>query len=196
LAEYGIVVAQGVARLRRALPTILEDATNGVPTLARRVFAERASRLMELDASIATYDQHLATLAHASPAAQRLCQLGGVGPITATAVVATIGDGKTFRNGRQFAAWLGLTPRQHSSGGKTRLGRISKRGDVYLRTLLIHGTRAVLRVSAKSPDAKSQWAERLKARRGANVAAVALAAKHARIMWALLARDQDYRVAA
>lgn len=196
LAEYGIVVAQGVARLRRALPTILEDAANGLPTLARQVFAERAGRLTELEASIATYDQHLATLVHASPAAQRLCQLGGVGPITATAVVATIGDGKTFRNGRQFAAWLGLTPRQHSSGGKARLGRISKRGDVYLRTLLIHGTRAVLRVSARQSDAKSQWAERLKARRGTNVAAVALAAKHARILWALLARGQDYRMAA
>jgi transposase len=120
-------------------------------------------------------------------------QLEGVGAVTATAIVATIGNGKAFKNGRQFAAWLGLVPRQYSSGGIQRLGHISKRGDVYLRTLLIHGARSVLRLTGQRTDAKSRWAERLKQRRGNNIAAVALAAKHARMMWAMLARDQEYR---
>ena len=115
--------------------------------------------------------------------------------MTASAIVASVGSATTFASARQFAAWLGLTPRQHSSGGKTVLGRISKRGDVVLRTLLIHGARSVLRLSAARHDRKSLWVERLKARSCNNVAAVALAAKNARIIWAMLARGTDYRVA-
>ena len=115
--------------------------------------------------------------------------------MTATAIVASVGNAQVFKNGRQFAAWLGLTPRQHSTGGKQRLGAMTKHGDVYLRTLLIHGTRSVLRVTATRSDAKSRWVESLRRRRPDNVAAVALAAKHARIIWALLARGQDYRPA-
>jgi transposase len=110
--------------------------------------------------------------------------------------MATIGDGKAFKNGRQFAAWLGLVPQQYSSGGKTRLGHISKRGNVSLRTLLIHGARSVLQLAGQRTDAKSRWAEQPKQRRGNNIAAVALAAKHARIIWAILARGQEYRQAA
>ena len=120
-------------------------------------------------------------------------QLEGVGAVTATAIVATMGNGKAVKNGRQCAAWLGLVPRQYSTGGTQRLGHISKRGDGYLRTLLIHGARSVLRLTGQRTDAKSCWAERLKQRRGNNIAAVALAAKHARIAWAMLARDQEYR---
>src|SRR5213592_2999405 len=123
----------------------------------------------------------------------------GVGPLTASALTASIASGHEFLNGRQFAAWLGLVPRQYSTGGKTRLGRISKRGDVYLRTLLIHGTRAVL-CAARSPSAGtsqptalSVWAQQLRARRGLKKTAVALAAKNARIAWALLARGEHYR---
>ena len=123
-------------------------------------------------------------------------KIEGVGPVTATALVASVGDARVFNNGRQFAAWLGLTPRPHSPGGKQRLGAMTKHGDVYLRTLLIHGARAVLRVTAHRSDAKSRWVESLRRRRPDNVAAVALAAKHARIMWALLARAQDYQPAA
>lgn len=196
LAEYGIVMAQGIARLRRELPGILEDAENNLPDLARAAFAELRERLTELDRQIADYDRHIDQLAAHSEPAQRLMKLDGVGPLTATAIVASIQDGKCFRNGRQFAAWLGLTPRQHSTGGKARLGSISKRGDVYLRTLLIHGSRSALLRAAHRADAKSQWAEALKARSGHNVAAVALAAKHARIIWAMLARNQAYRLAA
>lgn len=196
LAEYGIVAARGIARIRRELPAILEDAENGLPELARELFAELARRLADLDRQIEEHDRHIDRLAEQSEAAQRLMRLDGIGAVTATAIVASVGNGQCFKNGRQFAAWLGLTPRQHSSGGKARLGGISKRGDVYLRTLLIHGSRSTLLHTARRTDAKSRWVESLKARRHGNVAAVALAAKHARIIWALLARNQEYRRAA
>lgn len=193
LAEYGIVVAQGIARIRRELPGILEDAENGLPDLARELFAELQTKLSDLDQQVSEHDRRIDRLASQSEAAQRLMQLDGIGAMTATAIVASVGNGHCFKNGRQFAAWLGLTPRQHSSGGKTRLGGISKRGDVYLRTLLIHGSRSSLLRTANRHDAKSRWVETIKARRHHNVAACALAAKHARIIWAMLARDQEYR---
>jgi len=196
LTEYGVVVGMGLDRLRHALPEILEDGDNGIPGIAREVFADAGQQLRELDARIAAYDRRIAALARASAPAQRLMKIEGVGPVTATALVASVGDAKVFHNGRQFAAWLGLTPRQHSTGGKQRLGAITKHGDVYLRTLLIHGARAVLQVTAKRSDAKSRWVESLRQRRPDNVAAVALAAKNARIIWALLARAHDYQPAA
>jgi transposase len=196
LTEYGVVVGVGLDRLRRALPEIVEDGANGIPGTARDVFADAGQQLHELDARIATYDRRIAALARASEPVQRLMKIEGVGPVTATALVASVGNASVFNNGRQFAAWLGLTPRQHSTGGKQRLGAMTKHGDVYLRTLLIHGARAVLSVTPKRSDAKSRWAESLRRRRPDNVAAVALAAKHARIIWALLAREQDYRPAA
>jgi transposase len=196
LTEYGVVIGVGIDRLRRALPEILEDGANGIPGIAREVFADAGHQLRELDARIAAYDRRIAALARASAPAQRLMRIEGVGAVTATAIVASVGDAKVFHNGRQFAAWLGLTPRQHSTGGKQRLGAMTKHGDVYLRTLLIHGARAVLRVTSNRSDAKSRWVESLRRRRPDNVAAVALAAKHARIIWALLARAQDYHPAA
>ena len=149
-----------------------------------------------LDERILAYDKKITALAKQSEPAQRLMAIEGIGPITATALVASVGNAQAFKSGRQFAAWLGLTPRQHSSGGKSRLGAISKRGDVVLRTLLIHGTRSTLRLTANKDDSKSRWAEALKARSCNNVAAVALAAKNARIIWAMLARGTEYRVAA
>lgn len=150
-------------------------------------------QLVDLDRQIADYDRRIDRLAASSEPAQRLMKLEGVGPITATAIVASIDDGKCFRNGRQFAAWLGLTPRQYSTGGKTRLGHMSQRGDVYLRTLLIHGRRSTLLRMAHRTDVKSRWAQALKARSGYNVASVALAAKQARIIWAMLAPHPEYR---
>jgi transposase len=171
----------------------LEDADNGLPLLAREIIAELQARLQDVDQRILAYDRRITQLAQQSDAAQRLMQVEGVGAVTATAIVATVGNGTVFKNGRQFAAWLGLVPRQHSTGGKQRLGHISKRGDVYLRTLLIHGARSVLQGTGKRLDARSRWAERLKPRRGNNITAGVLAAKHARILWALLARDQEYR---
>jgi len=195
LSEYGVVLAQGVATVRKGLPEILEEGENGLPALAREVFAELYARLRGFDERIAEYDGRIGELARASEAARRLMQVEGVGPLTATAIVATAGDGRQFRNGRQFAAWLGLVARQRSSGGKPRHGRITKRGDVYLRTLLVHGARALMRHLAGREDRKSRWVQALKERRGFNKAAVALAAKHARILWALLAHGCDYQVA-
>ena len=125
---------------------------------------------------------------------RRLAQIPGIGPITASALVASIGDATNFDSGRQLAAWLGLVPKQHSSGGKPLLLRISKRGDSYLRTLLIHGARAVIRVAKHKPGHTDSWLARLMARRHKNVAAVALANKNARIVWALLANDRSYQL--
>lgn len=194
LMEYGMVIAQGIQRLRRELPDVLTSET--LPTLVRDVVSELRERLGELDRRVSDYDHRLAQLAKQNAAAQRLMQVEGVGPMTATAIVATVGEGHAFQHGRQFAAWLGLVPKQHSTGGKTVLGRITTHGNVYLRTLLIHGTRAVLQSSAKHSDRKSRWVEAVRQRRGDNIAAVALAAKHARILWALLAGGQEYRLAA
>lgn len=182
LGEFGIVVAQGRERLQQILPLILEDAENGLPPLARETFAELAERLRDLNTRITAYDQRLQQQARESEPARRVMVMAGVGPITTTAVVAALGKGHEFKTGRQFAAWLGLTPRQYSSGGKTKLGGISKHGDQYLRTLLIQGARTVLRLTARRQDRISRWAEAVKGRRGPNIAAIALAAKHACIL--------------
>lgn len=192
--EYGIVIAQGIQRLRRELPDVLTSET--LPALVREVVGELRERLVELDRRMTDYDHRIEQLAKQNDAAKRLMQVEGVGPMTATAIVATVGEGHAFQHGRQFAAWLGLVPRQPSSGGKTVLGRITKQGNVYLRTLLIHGARAVLQSSARRTDRKSRWVEAVRRRRGNNIAAVALAAKHARILWALLAHGQEYQLAA
>jgi transposase len=195
LGEFGLVVPQGVGRLRRELPGILEDAENGLPALAREVLSGLLEQLREADMRISSYDRQIRTLAEASEPARRLMRVESIGPQTATALVATVGDPHVFRNGRGFAAWLGITPRQHSSGGKKQLGPITRQGDSYLRALLVHGARSYLRVVDKKTDAKSDWARRLKQRRHVNVAAVALAAKHARIAWAILAHGTEYRPA-
>jgi transposase len=193
LAEFGVVLPKGRYQLRAHIEAVLEDAESGIPGLARRAFAELNDHIGELDQKILAYDRELVALARASDPAQRLQQIPGIGPITATALVASVADAKSFRNGRQFAAWLGLVPRQYTTGAHVRLGRITKRGDVYLRTLLIHGTRAVLSSTKDKPDWLSRWAQAVRSRRGTRKAAVALAAKNARIAWALLARGGDYQ---
>ena len=162
---------------------------------SRELLNELLGQLRQGDEQISRYDRQIAHLASLSGAAGRLMAIDGVGPVTATAIIASVGDAKVFANGRQFAAWIGLTPRQHSSGGRSRLGQISKRGDRYLRTLLVHGSRALLRYVARKQDPKSAWAARLMQRRHVNVAAVALAAKQARIIWAMLAKGTEYRAA-
>lgn len=195
LGEFGIVVPVGIARLRRDLPRILEDAENGLPALAREVLDNLRGQLHELDRQVAAYDVQLRILARASEPARRLMQIESIGAMTATAIVASMGDPKVFRSGRNYAASLGLTPRQYSSGGTIRLGQITKQGDPYVRTLLVHGARSYLRSVDRKADTKSAWARRLKERRHVNVAAVAVAAKHARIAWAILAHDSKYRPA-
>ena len=195
LGEFGLVVPKGVARLRRELPGILEDAENGLPALAREVLAGLLDQFQEFDARVSAYDRQIRALAAASEPARRLMQVEAIGPQTATALVASMGDPHVYKNGRSYAASLGITPQQRSSGGKERLGRITRQGDGYLRTLLVHGARAALRVIDTKTDAKSAWARRLRDRRHVNVAAVALAAKHARIAWAILTHGTHYRPA-
>lgn len=193
LGEYGIVIGQGLSQVRKRLPEILEDAENGLSTSARAVFADGYDRLVALDRQIKGYEGKINAVYRSSAMCQKLGTIPGVGPITATAMVAALGDGKSFENGRQVSAWLGIVPKQESSGGKAKLLGISKRGDTYLRTLLIHGSRSVVKAAARKDDAQSHWINDLVKRRNANIAAVAVANKNARIIWALLTRDEVYR---
>ncbi len=161
--------------------------------------ARRETRLYEqlqgLNESVKKYDVQIERLFKSNPICQRLAEVEGVGPVTATALMAA-GDANAFKNGRQMSAWIGLVPRQHSSGGKQTLLGISKRGDTYLRTLLIHGARAAVAAAKRKQDARSRWITALAERRGANIAAVALANKNMRILWALIVHEDEYRKAA
>lgn len=195
LAEFGIVMRQGAGAVRRQLPGILEDGENNLPHLARDMFANLYQQLCHIDEQLKGYDEQIENWSRNDPVCQRLLALEGIGPLTATAMVATVGDASVFKNGRQFAAWLGLTPREHSSGGKYKRFGISKRGDSYLRKLLIHGARSMMRITPKRTDKKSRWVEQLRLRGHDNVAAAALAAKHARIIWALMAKGEAYQLA-
>jgi len=192
LGEYGLVVGRRVDVLRNALPLLLEDAENGLTIDFRELLQGLQQDLIKLDERVDEMDKKIKLLASSNVDAKRLQQIPGIGPITATALICAIGDGKQFKRGRDMAAWLGLTPRQHSSGGKDRLLGISKRGDAYLRTLLIHGARAVLRVAGDKDDPRSRWLQNLCDRRNKNIAAVALANKNARIVWALLTKKTDF----
>ena len=193
LAEYGIVIPQGVAKVRHILPTMLEDAENGLTWDARAWLQALATELRALEQWIEETEHKIQQAFEHSEACQRLAQMEGIGPLTATALVAAVGDATTFKNGRQLAAWLGLVPRQHSSGGKPTLLGISKGGQTYLRTLLIHGARAVIQRMKGKTDARSRWLQGIQARRGTNRACVAHANKTARIAWVLLARGERYR---
>ena len=192
LAEYGEIVPARIESIRRAIPALQEDTTNGLTPLFRRLLEGLRLDLVELDRRVGELDQEIAVAAQEDPVARRLQTVPGIGPITATALVAAVGDGRQFKRGLDLAAWLGLTPGQHSSGGKDHLLGISKRGDSYLRTLLIHGSRAVLRAVGNKSDPRSRWLAGVAARRHKNVAAVALANKNARIVWALLTRGGNY----
>ena len=193
LGEHGVVVARDITRIRRALGEIADSHGNAFGDIFIDMLRDMRDELAELDSRLAGYNRRIKNLFRSNEMCQRIGQIEGVGPITATALVAAVGDTSCFKNGRQFAAWLGLVPKQHSSGGKARLLGISKRGDRYLRTLLIHGARAALSRAAGKTDARSQWIGRMRERRHPNVVAVALANKNARIIWSLLSRDQEYR---
>src|SRR5207249_3021332 len=172
-----------------------EDADVGVPSLLRPALAEAAREIRELEGWIRTVEHQLEAVAEQTPVVSRLCSIPGVGLITATALVAFVGDVQRFPSGRHFASYLGLTPREHSSGLIRRLGSISKRGDVYLRMLLTHGARAVIwkAKSRRDPDRLRAWALRVQRLRGHNKAAIALANKLARIVWAVWKHDVDFR---
>jgi transposase len=193
LLEFGLEVAQGRAALQRRLPEIVEDAENGLSERFRGELHQLYEELQHLNERVTHYDAQIEQIAQDNAQAQALMQLPGVGAKGATALVAAVGeDPRLLKNGRGLAAWLGLVPRQHSTGGKDRLLGISKRGDVYLRQLLIHGARSVLRFAERKDDPLSRWATALKARRHPNVAAVALANKLARIAYAILSTGEAY----
>jgi transposase len=196
LAERGIVMAQGITQLRKQLPLIVEDEANELTPMSREVMRELYEELVAVDERVARADALVQRVFTQSAPCQKLAQGEGIGPVVATALVAAIGNAKEFVNGRHLAAWLGLVPRQHSTGGKERLLGISKRGDRYLRTLLIHGARATVHHARRKTDARSRWILSLEHRRGKNIAAVAIANKNARIAWALLTSEAEYRKAA
>jgi transposase len=188
LGEFGIVVAQGPRQLQAVLSELIEDASNELGPLARLVLQRCAQQCRELDEHLAWCDQRISAHVREDSAAQSAATLLGVGPVTASAVVASVVDFKQFRNGAQFGAWLGLVPRQNSSGGKSRLGGITKRGDTYLQTLLIQGAKSALRTAQRREDPISRWVLALCERSGWQKAVVALANKNARILWAVLSR--------
>jgi transposase len=192
LAEFGIVLPLKAEVVRREAAHRLEE----LPGWANTVIGDLLSEVHHLDQRIAQYDVHIRTMARRCTAAQRLMRLMGVGQTTATAIVAMVGNAAEFDSGRQFAAWLGLVPGQYSSGGKTRLGRITKAGDAYLRSLLVLGARAVLNAAPSKTDSLSRWAVKLRERRGYWKAVVAIAAKNARMAWAVLTKGEAFKLPA
>jgi transposase len=198
LAEYGIVVGRSANRFLAALPQLAEDSR--LPDPVRALLLEAREQFAALHARLARCDAQIVAHAKNSPVARRTSELLGVGPVTSSALAATVPDAKVFRSGRQFGAWLGLAPRQHSSGGKTRLGRISRRGNVYLRTLLIQAARSTLQAAINTEPARAsrlqRWIIELYGRKGYYKTLVAIANKHARILWVMLAKDEHYDAAA
>jgi transposase len=186
LAEFGVVLAQRSIEVRRASASLLDR----LPVLAARALRDLLDHLRVLDERVREYEREIEAHARQDHRAALVQQRMGVGPITASAIVASIGSGSEFRNGRQFAAWLGMVPRQYSTGGKVRLGHITRAGDAYLRTLLVMGARSVLQRAAREQDPLSQWARALRERRGYHRACVAVAAKNARVIWAMLAQGE------
>lgn len=182
LAEFGFVLAQSSAVVRREVQTLI----GRLPPHAAGAAADLLEHIRHLDARVRDYERSIQAHAREDRAAQLALERSGVGPITASAIAASVGDLREFKNGRQFAAWLGLVPRQHSTGGKPRLGHITGRGDPYLRTLLVMGARSVLQRAVGKTDPLSRWALAVRARRGYHRACVAVAAKNARVVWAIL----------
>ena len=198
LAEHGYVMARGARTILRRVTALLDDSASGLSEPLRVTLMAAVEEVHALEEKIATVDRQLRQVADAHPVAARLQTIPGVGVLTATAMVAAVGHIEAFRRGRQFASWLGLTPRESSSGGHRTLGHISKRGDVHLRCLVIHGARAVLRcallASARRPDRVTrlqQWALATAQRRGRRKATVAIANKLARVIWAVWRRDDE-----
>lgn len=192
VAEYGVVAPQTLTALQRSIPDWLEEADNGLSDRFRSLLHDLWEDLKYLTQRIGELDKAIRLLADENAVTQRLQQLRGVGPLVATALVATVGSGQQYAKGKQMAAAIGLTPRQHSSGNKDRLLGISKRGDAYLRTILIHGARAVVSQAKHRDDRLSRWCTDIARRRHPNVAAVALANKTVRMAWAMMKDESDY----
>jgi transposase len=192
LAEFGMVIPKGLGHIARRLPEILEDGENGLPAMMRQLIARLGEQLKELDRQVGELERQIKLWHRDNEQSCKLEAIAGIGPITASAFVASVGDAKSFKNARQVSAWLGMVPRHEGTGGRATLGKISKRGDVYLRTMLIHGARSVIAKLERRPDQASPWLKKLIERRNKNIAAVALAAKNARIAWALLAHERQF----
>jgi len=193
LLERGVAIAKSMSRAQRLIPQIIADPNINLTDITRETIGVLYDFLLQINEKVKFFDGKINSVFRASPVCQRIAKVSGVGPKTATAMVAAVGDGRDFKNGRHMAAWMGLVPRQHSSGDRQVLMGISKRGDKNLRTLLVHGGRAVVRTAAKKTDPKSQWVNQLRERRGYNRAAVGVANKNARIIWALLKHGDEYR---
>ena len=195
LLDRGIAFGLSITRARREIPKLLATEREQMGELFSSILEQLFDMLVQLDIRVAWFDREIERVFRQNEACQRIAKIRGIGPKTATAIVAAVGDGSEFKNGRHMAAWLGLVPRQHSSGNRQRLLGISKRGDRHLRTLLVHGARAVLRTAPKRSDAVSQWAVELQERRGAAKAIVAIANKNARIIFAMLRGGTEFRAA-
>lgn len=193
LSKFGVVMPKRRYALQSAVPAILGDPDNGLPELARQMIHNLWLSIQQTNEQVLSYDRALARLAREDETAKRLLTIPGVGEQIATGVVASASDPRLFKNSRQFAAWLGLAPRQYTTGGKIRLGRITKRGDKYLRMRLVHGARAVIAKLGDKPDRVSCWGRDLIERRGYLRAVVALAARNARLIWSLMMKREDYR---
>jgi transposase len=195
LAEYGIVIGKGVSRFNTAIVQIIGDNKNGLTSVGRRKMRDLLTELNEMQERIKAMDVEISRIYENSDTCKRIGKIPGIGPVTATAIVAAVSDAGVFKNGRQMSAWLGIVPRQDSTGGKPRLLGISKRGDIYLRTLLIHGGRSVVLAARNKTDKYSQWVTQKATTRGKNKAAVAVANKNARIIWKLLNTGESYKAA-
>lgn len=193
MSEYGLIAPKELSHLRAAIPAWLEEIDHGLSGRFRRLLNGAWSDLLWLDQRVKALDQEIEWLASNDPVAKRLQQLCGMGPMIATALLATVGDASQFNNGRQMAASLGLTPKQKSSGGKDKLLGISKRGDAYVRSLLVHGARSMMQVAKHKEDRLSQWITRIANSRHPNIAAIAMANKTVRIAWAMIRKGLDYQ---
>jgi transposase len=193
LGEFGLVIPKGICHVAERVPGLLEDASNELPLALRQLIDRLRSHLKDLDQQVRELERQIIAWHRGSELSRKLEKIPGIGPLAATALVASIADPRSFKNGRQVSAWLGLVPRQNSSGGKSTLLGISKRGDVYLRTLLIHGARSVILMAKRQTENKNVWLAKLLNRRHPNIAAVALANKNVRTVWALLAHGRDFK---
>jgi transposase len=192
LGEFGLIIPKGISHIFERVPALLEDASNELPMAFRQMIERLTAHLRELDQQVKEFERQIITWHRGSELSRKLEKIPGIGPLAASALVASIADAKSFDNGRQVSAWLGLVPRQCSSGGKSTLLGMSKRGDAYLRTLLIHGARSAI-LSAQRAAKTNQWLGGLLNRRHPNIAAVALANKNVRTVWALLAHDREFK---
>jgi transposase len=193
LGEFGLVIPQGISNVAKRVPELLEDASNELPVPFRELIDRLTQHLKELDRQVKDFEKQIITWHRSCGLSRKLENIPGIGPLAASALVALIADANSFDNGRQVSAWLGLVPRQHSSGGKPTLLGMSKRGDAYLRTLLIHGARSAILAAQRKTENRNVWLANLLTRRHPNIAAVALANKNVRTVWALLAHGREFK---